>query len=252
MALIIIFILALLNCIKESSAEATIAQSPSVVLVEAGQDVVINCKTSLHIGRLSDGDCKSCAHWYYQRSGSIPKVLIKSIKTRQSDTPSRFTGGGSEHGTEFTLTISGVQTEDSGDYYCQSYFWINSKGTHVLFVSLWYTFGGGTRLDVGKTTTPALTVLPPSTEELSREHRATVTCFAQKGFPSDWTLGWKVNGKSRGQQTSPGVLQQDGLYSWGSTLTLTQQEWERGDSVQCEATRSGQSALAEASRVQCV
>ncbi|KAL6462480.1 hypothetical protein MHYP_G00289020 [Metynnis hypsauchen] len=122
----------------------------------------------------------------------------------------------------------------------------------MVFESLWYTFGGGTRLDVGNTTPPKLTVLPPSSEELTKERRATLMCLANKGFPSDWSLNWKVDGRSRGQEASRGVLQQDGLYSWSSTLTLTQQEWERGVSVLCEATRSGGSAVIEVTAEKCV
>uniref|UniRef100_A0A3B4EM26 Ig-like domain-containing protein n=1 Tax=Pygocentrus nattereri TaxID=42514 RepID=A0A3B4EM26_PYGNA len=244
MILIGIIILTALNCIKESRADATALQAPAFALVETGQRVVLSCKTSSHIGRLSDGDCKSCLAWYYQRDGKTPKVLIRGITTLQSDTPSRFVGSGSDYGTEFTLTISGVQTEDAGDYYCQSYHWINSRGV--------FTFGGGTRLDVGHITSPKLTVLPPSTEELTKEHRATLMCFANKGFPSDWSLNWKVDGRSRAQEASREVLQQDGLYSWSSTLTLTQQEWERGVSVLCEATHSGGSAVIEVRAEQCV
>ncbi|XP_072547819.1 immunoglobulin kappa light chain-like isoform X1 [Salminus brasiliensis] len=244
MFLMNVFILTFLVCIKEYAAEATVDQAPSFALVEVGQTVVLSCKTGNHIGRRSDGDCKSCLAWYYQRAGNTPKVLIHSISTLHSDTPSRFVGSGVDHGTEFTLTISGVQSEDAGDYYCQSYHWINSRGV--------YTFGGGTRLEVGLITPPKLTVLPSSSQEMTMQSKALIMCLANQGFPSDWTLSWKVEGRRRSQETSSGVLQQDGLYSWSSTLTLTQQEWENGVLVLCEATRSGQSAVTgEVRREQC-
>ncbi|XP_063068001.1 immunoglobulin kappa light chain-like [Engraulis encrasicolus] len=103
-------------------------------------------------------------------------------------------------------------------------------------VSLWYTFGRGTRLDVvGTTRQPSVTVLPPSREELSSGGSATLLCLADKGFPSDWSLSWKVDGSSRSGVASAGLMK-DGVYSWSSSLTLTDAEWRGATSVVCEAS----------------
>uniref|UniRef100_A0A8C1TWL9 Ig-like domain-containing protein n=1 Tax=Cyprinus carpio TaxID=7962 RepID=A0A8C1TWL9_CYPCA len=125
--------------------------------------------------------------------------------------PDRFSESGSE--PDFILNICGVQPEDAGDYYCM--------GAYTMSVCTCEDFHLCLSLAAAR---PALTVLPPSRDEL-QQGKATVLCVASKGFPSDWKLSWKVDGSSRssGVHLSPShQLQKDRLYSWSSSLSLTE------------------------------
>ncbi|CAI5691916.1 unnamed protein product [Oreochromis niloticus] len=234
MTLICVLIWTLLCCcFTESRGQITVTQ-PGAVSSAVGGTVSIKCRTS------QDVHGNNHLAWYQQKDGGVPKLLIYYASTRQSGIPARFTGSGSN--SDFTLTISGVQAEDAAVYYCQSFHYPNSQYV--------YTFGGGTRLDVGSDTRPALKVLGPSNKELENG-KATLMCVANKGFPSDWSLSWKTSDSSgsssiRGEESrTPGVLQNDGLYSWSSTLTLTADQWGKVGSVTCEATQGSQTLVSE-------
>ena len=97
-------------------------QTPAVKAVQQGGSVTLNCKTSSDVN--GAGGSPRLA-WYQQKPGAAPKLLIYYAKTLQSGTPSRFSGSGTH--SDFTLTISNVQAEDAGVYYCQSEHYINSK-----------------------------------------------------------------------------------------------------------------------------
>uniref|UniRef100_A0A672GTG9 Ig-like domain-containing protein n=1 Tax=Salarias fasciatus TaxID=181472 RepID=A0A672GTG9_SALFA len=109
-------LLSLSVCVSsESRGQVTVTQSAAVSSA-VGQTVTIICRTSQN---------PSYLNWYQQKDGQPPKLLIYNTNSLASETPGRFSGGGAK--SDFSLTISGVQVEDSAVYYCQSYHSINSQ-----------------------------------------------------------------------------------------------------------------------------
>uniref|UniRef100_A0A5F4W0J4 Ig-like domain-containing protein n=1 Tax=Callithrix jacchus TaxID=9483 RepID=A0A5F4W0J4_CALJA len=104
-----IFIFLLLS-VTESNGEIVLTQSPTSMAVSQGEKVTISCTASSSVST-------SYLHWYQQKPGSPPRLLVYSTSSLASGVPARFSGSGS--GTSYTLTISSMEADDAASYYCQ-------------------------------------------------------------------------------------------------------------------------------------
>ncbi|CAO2605271.1 Immunoglobulin kappa variable 3-15 [Lemmus lemmus] len=86
-------------------------QSPATLSVSLGDSVTITCQASQNV--------YTNLAWYQQKPGKSPKLLIYYASSLANGVPSRFSGSGS--GTQYSLKISSLQSEDVAVYYCQQY-----------------------------------------------------------------------------------------------------------------------------------
>uniref|UniRef100_A0A8C0PK40 Ig-like domain-containing protein n=1 Tax=Canis lupus familiaris TaxID=9615 RepID=A0A8C0PK40_CANLF len=106
-----LFLILLTHC-TGSWAQSVLTQ-PTSVSGSLGQRVTISCSGSTNnIGIVG-------ASWYQQLPGKAPKLLVYSDGNRPSGVPDRFFPAPTL-ATQPTLTITGLQSEDEADYYCQS------------------------------------------------------------------------------------------------------------------------------------
>jgi len=111
----------------------TLTQSEAQTL-QPDQTVSIHCNHKPAVYCVKKNTTLYCMSWYHQIPGEVPKLLIHHTSERASGVSSRFSGSESGNHMDFTLTISGVQPEDSGVYYCQSTHGIQGDSEKLYWV----------------------------------------------------------------------------------------------------------------------
>nr|5X5X_L Chain L, L chain of anti-osteocalcin antibody KTM219 [Mus musculus] len=209
-------------------SDIELTQSPLSLPVSLGDQASISCTSSQSLLH-SNGD--TYLHWYLQKPGQSPKLLIYTLSNRFSGVPDRFSGSGS--GTDFTLKISRVEAADLGIYFC-------SQTTHVP-----YTFGGGTKLEIKRAdAAPSVFIFPPSDEQL-KSGTASVVCLLNNFYPREAKVQWKVDNALQSGNSQESVTEQDSkdsTYSLSSTLTLSKADYEKHKVYACEVTHQGLSS----------
>ncbi|KAG3278475.1 hypothetical protein H1C71_005425, partial [Ictidomys tridecemlineatus] len=95
-----------------SWAQSVLTQQPSMSGTP-GETVTLSCKGSRNnIGSYG-------VNWYQQLPETAPKLLIYGSSNRPSGVPDRFSG--SRSGNSGALTITNIQLQDEGIYFCHSY-----------------------------------------------------------------------------------------------------------------------------------
>ncbi|XP_067861668.1 immunoglobulin lambda-1 light chain-like [Heptranchias perlo] len=203
---------ALMLCLYSTNADFVLTQ-PGSISTSTGKTVKITCT-------LSGDDISSYyTSWYWQKPRSAPVLVWDESSGTASGIPDRFTGSVESSNNKLHLTITNVQSEDVADYYC--------------LVSR--TFGGGTKLNLGNPRGPSVSVLPPSTDQITEKNTATLVCLVNGFNPGAVEIEWTVDGSVRGNGVETSRVQQetDNTFSASSYLTLAASDWNSHELYTC-------------------
>ncbi|XP_070807188.1 immunoglobulin lambda-1 light chain-like [Pituophis catenifer annectens] len=215
-----VIFLALLTYCTGIDGQSTWTQPPSSS-VSLGETIRISCLTtqsSYSIG------------WNQQKAGEAPRfVHCDGCSNRGEGIPNRFTA--TRSGTTGSLTITNVQAEDEGIYFCVS--WNNAANAWI--------FGGGTQLTVTgqDPVSPSVQVFAPSEQEIKTQKKATLVCLLSGFHPPAFELKWKVDGTetTSGVETTKATKQGD-IYLASSYLTRSDSDYGDHRYV-CEVKHNG-------------
>ncbi|XP_078523966.1 immunoglobulin lambda-1 light chain-like isoform X4 [Lissotriton helveticus] len=232
-----LLLLALSALCAGSVAQWVLTQPPSVS-VSPGGTAALTCA--------ANGIEDMYVHWYQQRPGGAPRLVLYEDDDGPSGIPERFSG--TNAGDRATLSITGALAEDDAVYHCQ--IWDSSSdGTDAIF-------GGGTQLNVltGETRAPSLSIFPPSQEEVEK-NKATVVCLLQDFYPASLDVTWKVDGQifTNGVEKSRATKQsENNLFMASSYLSLPLMDWSAEKTVTCQVTHQGKTIEKSVKKSECV
>lgn len=93
------------------SCDIQMTQATSFLSTSLGDHLTINCR--------SNKDINKYLAWVQQKPGKAPRMLIHFASTLLPGVPAKFEGSGS--GTDFSLTVRNMESQDIAMYYCLQY-----------------------------------------------------------------------------------------------------------------------------------
>nr|pir Ig lambda chain - sandbar shark [Carcharhinus plumbeus]AAC59643.1 immunoglobulin lambda-chain [Carcharhinus plumbeus] len=205
---------ALMLCFHSRCAIGDIVLTqPGSISTSPGKTVKITCT-------MSGGSIGNYyTSWYWQKPDSAPVLVWDEKSGTASGVPNRFTGSVDSSNDKMHLTITNVQSEDAADYYCYAA----------------RTFGKGTKLNLGNPRSPTMSLLPPSSDQITAKNMATLVCLVSGFNPGAAEIEWTVDGSVRGNGVETSRIQQeaDNTFSVSSYLTLSASEWNSHELYSC-------------------
>ncbi|KAM3835895.1 immunoglobulin lambda-1 light chain-like [Diretmus argenteus] len=216
-------LIAALTCV---SGVTVVTQKPPVVALRTGETATMDC----NLGTVTNYR----AVWYKQVPGGVPQYVLRFYHGHSSaDYGSGFSSpkftSNHQSTSDYRLIINNVEEGDSAVYYCQT--WDTSVNQIV--------FGQGTKL-IGTSSTlppPALTVYPPSSEEL-RSNKATLVCVVSLQSVGFADVTWMSDGSpvGCGVSTSTAVQQPDNTFQISSYLAMEASHWNKEKVYTCKVS----------------